>query len=433
MALVLRGGTLIDGSGGEPVSDAVVVIEEDQISRVGQRAQFPAPSEVLECDGLTLLPGLIDAHSHLGITTVESVERVPPAVAAARIFGNCELALDAGFTTVRDVAGIDGGVAQAVEAGLVRGPRILPSGPLLSQTGGHGDHGPSFLDAHHYAYQGVPGLLQTNVTCDGPDQVRLAARRAFRHGATQIKVCVSGGAVSFTDRLEDAQFSVPELRAAVEEAEARGTYVTAHAHNVRGIANGIEAGVTCFEHGTFLDEATAQRMAATGADLVPTFAVLRLMTVQGGRRSAGRLRLGHPRAQAGAPRARAGDQVRAAGADGGDHLGDRRQRHDPAGGGALGSRGRGHGRRRDRGGRRPVGRARGVGRSGAGRAGRQGRQDREGPAELAGDPPGRRIVPRMRRLRPGAGGFAKRGWSTRTRSRSISANSASSSHIPAMR
>lgn len=277
MALVLRGGTLIDGSGGEPVSDAVVVIEEERISRVGQRAQFPAPSEVLECDGLTLLPGLIDAHSHLGITTVESVERVPPAVAAARIFGNCELALDAGFTTVRDVAGIDGGVAQAVEAGLVRGPRILPSGPLLSQTGGHGDHGPSFLDAHHYAYQGVPGLVQTNVTCDGPDQVRLAARRAFRHGATQIKVCVSGGAVSFTDRLEDAQFSVPELRAAVEEAEARGTYVTAHAHNVRGIANGIEAGVTCFEHGTFLDEATAQRLAEARADLVPTFAVLRLM------------------------------------------------------------------------------------------------------------------------------------------------------------
>src|SRR6266508_3747625 len=172
MALVLRGGTLIDGSGGEPVSDAVVVIEEERISRVGQRAQFPAPSEVLERDGLTLLPG-----------------------------------------------------------------------PLLPQTGGHGDHGPSFLDAHHYAYQGVPGLVQTNVTCDGPDQVRLAARRAFRHGATQIKVCVSGGAVSFTDKLEDAQFSVPELRAAVEEAEARGTYVTAHAHNVRGIANGIEAGV----------------------------------------------------------------------------------------------------------------------------------------------------------------------------------------------
>jgi imidazolonepropionase-like amidohydrolase len=149
---------------------------------------------------------------------------------------------------------------------------------MLSQTGGHGDHAPAFLDAHHYDYAGIPGISQINVTCDGPDQVRLAARRAFRHGATQIKVCVSGGVVSFTDRMEDAQLSVEELRAAVEEAEARDTYVTAHAHNTRGIRNALEAGVACFEHGTFLDEATAQAMARAGADLVPTFAVLRLMT-----------------------------------------------------------------------------------------------------------------------------------------------------------
>jgi imidazolonepropionase-like amidohydrolase len=279
MTLVLRGGTLIDGTGADPVDDAVVVAEEELLARVGRRASFPADAaEVLDCQGLTLLPGLIDAHSHLGLIAIEAPERIPAAVAAAHIFRNCELALDAGFTTVRDVAGIDGGVARAVAEGLVRGPRILPSGPILSQTGGHGDHAPSFLDAHHYAYQGIAGLSQTNVTCDGPDQVRLAARRAFRHGATQIKVCVSGGVVSFTDRVEDAQLTVAELRAAVEEAEARGSYVTAHAHNVRGILNGLEAGVSCFEHGTFLDEATAQRMAEAGADLVPTFAVLRLLT-----------------------------------------------------------------------------------------------------------------------------------------------------------
>jgi imidazolonepropionase-like amidohydrolase len=281
MTLVLRGGRLIDGTGVDPVDDAVVVAEGELLTRVGRRAAFSGEgAEVLDCDGLTLLPGLVDAHSHLGLTTVDAPERVPPAVVAAQIFRNCELALDAGFTTVRDVAGIDGGVAQAVAEGLVRGPRILPSGPMLSQTGGHGDHVPAFLDAHHYAYEGIAGINQVNVTCDGPDQVRLAARRAFRHGATQIKVCVSGGVVSFTDRLEDAQLTVAELRAAVEEAEARGSYVTAHAHNVRGILNGLEAGVSCFEHGTFLDEATAQRMAQAGADLVPTFAVLRQMTSQ---------------------------------------------------------------------------------------------------------------------------------------------------------
>jgi imidazolonepropionase-like amidohydrolase len=237
-----------------------------------------AGAEVLDCGALTLLPGLIDAHSHLGLIGIEAPERIPAAVAAAQIFRNCELALDAGFTTVRDVAGIDGGVAQAVAEGLVRGPRILPSGPMLSQTGGHGDHAPAFLDAHHYAYGGIAGLSQLNATCDGPDQVRLAARRAFQHGATQIKVCVSGGVVSFTDSLEDTQLTVAELRAAVEEAEARSSYVTAHAHSARGILNGLEAGVSCFEHGTFLDEATAHRMAEAGADLVPTFAVLRLMT-----------------------------------------------------------------------------------------------------------------------------------------------------------
>jgi imidazolonepropionase-like amidohydrolase len=279
MTLVLRGGTLIDGTGADPVDDAVVVAEGELLTSVGRRAAADSGgAEVLDCEGLTLLPGLIDAHSHLGLIAIEAPERVPPAVAAAQIFRNCEMALDAGFTTVRDVAGVDGGVAQAVAQGLVRGPRILPSGPMLSQTGGHGDHTPVFLDAHHYDYSGIAGITQINVTCDGPEQARLAARRAFQQGATQIKVCVSGGVVSFTDSLEDSQLTVAELRAAVEEAEARSSYVTAHAHSVRGILNGLEAGVTCFEHGTFLDEATAQRMAEAGADLVPTFAVLRLMT-----------------------------------------------------------------------------------------------------------------------------------------------------------
>src|SRR5262249_16300847 len=152
----------------------------------------------------------------------------------------------------RDTGGIDGGVATAVEMGLVRGPRILPSGPLICQTGGHGDdRNPFGLHPHDHA--GVPGLGQVSLPCDGPDEVRLAARTVLRGGASQVKVCVSGGVVSLTDRIEDAQFTVEELMAAVQEADARETYVTAHAHNVRGIRNGLDAGVSCFEHGTFLD------------------------------------------------------------------------------------------------------------------------------------------------------------------------------------
>ena len=149
----------------------------------------------------------------------------------------------------------------------------------MSQTAGHGEFGLPFLD-HHQHYTGLPGLSQPSVICDGPDQVRIAARNAFRHGATQIKVCVSGGVVSLTDRLEDVQFTVDELRAAVDEAVARDTYVTAHAHNTAGIERGLDAGLECFEHGTFLDEATAAKMATAGASLVPTLAVIHLLATE---------------------------------------------------------------------------------------------------------------------------------------------------------
>jgi imidazolonepropionase-like amidohydrolase len=270
----LRGGTLLDGTGGDPLASASVVIEGDRISSVAAgSANGSGKGDVVDVSGLTLLPGLIDAHSHFGIVDLTD-DRAPAAVTAARIFRNCELALDAGFTTVRDVGGIDGGVAQAVALGLIPGPRILPSGPLLCQTGGHGDESPPFGLHHHH--HGIPGLATQSRPCDGPDEVRLAAREAFRRGATQIKVCVSGGVVSFTDRIEDAQFSVEELKAAVAEADSRDSYVTAHAHNVKGIRNGLEAGVECFEHGTFLDADTAEAMAAAGAYLVPTFAVTRI-------------------------------------------------------------------------------------------------------------------------------------------------------------
>jgi imidazolonepropionase-like amidohydrolase len=271
MDRIIRGASLIDGTGAGP-RRADVVVRGDRIEAVSSRGG--ADGDPLDLEGLTLLPGLIDAHSHFGL-----VEMIPahtaPAVMAARIFRNCELALAAGFTTVRDTGGIDGGVATAVEMGLVRGPRILPSGPLICQTGGHGDERNPF-GLHPHDHAGIPGLVQVSLPCDGPDEVRLAARTVLRRGASQVKVCVSGGVVSLTDRIEDAQFTVEELMAAVQEADARDTYVTAHAHNVRGIRNGLDAGISCFEHGTFLDEETAAAMAAAGAYLVPTFAVTRI-------------------------------------------------------------------------------------------------------------------------------------------------------------
>jgi imidazolonepropionase-like amidohydrolase len=278
MRLILRGAALIDGTGADPLRQSQVRIDGNRIAEVlpdaGRRETTDA--QVIDLGGLTLLPGLIDAHAHFGLVDFGPPGRVPVAVLAAQIFRNCELALDAGFTTVRDTGGLDGGVREAIDRGLVRGPRIYPSGPILTQTGGHVDFSPPFLD-HHAHGLSVPGLVQPALVCDGPDAVAQAARTAFRRGATQIKIAVSGGVVSITDRLEDTQFTVDELRAAVAEAVARESYVTANAHNVRSIRNGLAAGVECFEHGTFLDEPTARALLEARAALVPTLAITRVL------------------------------------------------------------------------------------------------------------------------------------------------------------
>ncbi|MGZ6536676.1 MAG: amidohydrolase family protein [Actinomycetota bacterium] len=272
MTLSMHGARMIDGTGADPIEDPVITIDGERISSIGKGARA---DETLDLEGLTLLPGLIDAHTHFGLVDMsDGGQSEAPAVIAAKIFRVVERALDQGFTTCRDAGGIDGGVARAVEEGLIRGPRILPCGPMHRQTGGHGELRAPF---DHRPALAIPGLVRPSRTVDGPDEMRQAVREAFRFGATQIKVCVSGGVVSMTDSIWDAQLTVHELRAAVEEAEARGTYVMAHAHNVRGIRNGLEAGVHCFEHASFLDEETAELIAEAGAVIVPTFVVLQVM------------------------------------------------------------------------------------------------------------------------------------------------------------
>ncbi|HEY6357152.1 MAG TPA: amidohydrolase family protein [Vicinamibacterales bacterium] len=277
VTLTLSGGRLIDGTGTDPLERATVSIEDDRIAAVSKAAALGRDGTVVDCAGLTLLPGLIDAHAHLGLVFDFTADpgAMSPAEIAARTFRNCELCLDAGFTTVRDMCGVDGGLVRAIESGLVRGPRVYPSGPAIVQTGGHGHiTGPFCFQDHSVA---IPGLVQLIAICDGADHVRHQARLNFRRGATQLKAFISGGVVSTTDRLEDTQLTVEELRAAVAEAKARDTYVAGHAHNCRSIMNGLEAGLDCFEHGTMLDEATAAAMAAAGAALDPTLAVANLM------------------------------------------------------------------------------------------------------------------------------------------------------------
>ncbi len=274
--LTLYAKRILDGSGAPPF-EGEVTVADGHIRQIVRRPsdRTGSASEAVVLEDYTLLPGLIDAHSHVGILTFQPANTLSVGEMAALIFRNCSQALDSGFTTLRDLAGVDGGVCRAIESGLVRGPHILPSGPIICQTGGHGDRTLPFEDRS--VVPGIRGLVQPHATCDSADSVRFAARRAIVDGATQIKVALNGGAASYTDSIEALQYSIPELEAAVEVAQAHGTYVTAHAHHHRSIMHGLAAGIRCFEHGSYLDEATAQAMADAGASLVPTLTIFKRM------------------------------------------------------------------------------------------------------------------------------------------------------------
>jgi imidazolonepropionase-like amidohydrolase len=269
--IVLRNGTLIDGTGRDPLPDAALAIENADIAAVGKTADVAVPegARVYDLDGQTIMPGLTDAHVHFGLVdlSISAAERESLAVWAMKVRQVIEDTLDMGFTTVRDAGGIDGGFAQAVEMGLFRGPRILPSGSPITQTGGHGDWRQRYQDV---APPIIPGLVAMPTICDSPDAVRKAARDQFRAGATQIKVMASGGAMSPVDELETTQLSAEEIAAAVHEANAIGRIVIAHTYSPRSITIALEAGVKSIEHGNFLDEPSAALMAEKGAYLVPT-------------------------------------------------------------------------------------------------------------------------------------------------------------------
>jgi len=254
------------------------VIENDHIAQVGKdkAVEVPQGARVFELDGRTVMPGLSDAHVHLGIVhlSVGEAQRESLAVWAMKVRQVIKDTLEMGFTSVRDAGGIDGGFAQAVAEGYIRGPRILPSGSPISQTGGHGDWRQRFQEG---PLQAIPGLLAMPAICDGPEEVRKAARQQLRRGATQLKVMAAGGAMSPADELNTTQLTVEEMAAAVYEAAAVGKIVMAHTYSPRSIANALEAGVRSIEHGNFLDEATAAKMKDQGAFLVPTLTTYELI------------------------------------------------------------------------------------------------------------------------------------------------------------
>ncbi|MGB6454274.1 MAG: amidohydrolase family protein [Streptosporangiaceae bacterium] len=279
-----RHATVLAGTGDDPVEDATVVVEGTIIRDVltGTRAGARVSGDVIDCHGRTLMPGLIDAHVHVCALDVDlSAQRrnYPTSLMAYAIGRTIKETLDQGFTTVRDAGGADWGMKEAVDRGLIPGPRMFVSGHPLSQSGGHGD---SRTRAESYAGCdcGAAVGMVPNIA-DGVDEVRRAVRTQLRRGADQIKVMAGGGVASPTDRLESVQYRPDELSAAVAEAQAAGTYVLAHAYTPDAIRAAVEAGVRSIEHGNFLDDATAALMAARGTFLVPTFVTYEKLSEHG--------------------------------------------------------------------------------------------------------------------------------------------------------
>ncbi len=246
-ALFLPDGTVQEGT---------VLMQGNRILEVGDRVQPPRDTRILNANGRVVLPGLIDLHTHLTVTSPNPFQPNLEAKVSLRAAHVALRALRAGITTVRDVGGYrhtDIALRNAIAKAIVPGPRIICPGLCLSMTGGH-----SYAGARE---------------ADGPDEVRKAAREQLRAGADFIKMMCSGGFARTDESPQATQFTYDEIRAGVEEAEAAGTIVAAHAHPARAIKNAVKAGVRSIEHGSFLDDEAADLMAQHGVFLVPTFAV----------------------------------------------------------------------------------------------------------------------------------------------------------------
>jgi imidazolonepropionase-like amidohydrolase len=259
---------LIPGRGA-PVQDGCVVIDGPVLRYAGPLAEAPETPQAEVHRVPAVMPGLWDCHTHfMGILTPNLAElaATPPVLAAMRVTRDARLALDAGFTSVREVGGLGVWLATAVEEDSVSGPSIYGAGAVLSPTGGH-------ADLHMYPPPWVGDLadrLGVLRQCDGVSECLRAVRLQLRSGARLIKVCASGGVMSQVDHPIHQQFSDGELRAIVEEAARAERVVAAHCHGKPGIMAALRAGVRTIEHGTYLDAEAADAMRECDAILVPT-------------------------------------------------------------------------------------------------------------------------------------------------------------------
>ncbi|GAB3473494.1 metal-dependent hydrolase family protein [Nocardiopsis coralliicola] len=273
-ALVLRNGRFLDPGTGEAV-EGDLRIEGGAIAEIGEVGAAGAGPSV-DLGGATVVPGLIDAHFHAYAAGMGGIMMATRTMSYVVINGVNRLtaALRRGFTTVRDVAGGDIGLQQAIDRGMVSAPHYLFSGRVLSQTGGHGDVRPAEHDLH-------AGCDHTHEVVDGVDNLRRAVRERLRTGSHVIKVMASGGVISPTDPLAVPQYSAEEIAAVCEEAGRRGSYVAAHAYSAEAVVHAVANGVRSVEHGNLIDAEAARVMAEHGAYLVPTLAAYDAMNRRG--------------------------------------------------------------------------------------------------------------------------------------------------------
>jgi imidazolonepropionase-like amidohydrolase len=266
-ATVFQNVRIFDGKGGQLSGPSHVLVRGNRIERI---SATPIPTDrradtvLIDGGGRTLMPGLIDMHWHAMLV------RPSPAAAMAADVGYTNLVAGAeatdtllrGFTTVRDLGGPTFGLKRAIDEGLVAGPRIFPSGAVITVTSGHGDFRQLFELPR--VLGGPPARMEAlgaSMVADSPDEVRVRVREQLMQGATQIKLTAGGGVASPHSPLDVSTFTEPELRAAVEATENWGTYVTVHAYTPVTIQRAVAAGVKCIEHGHLMDEATAKLLA----------------------------------------------------------------------------------------------------------------------------------------------------------------------------
>jgi imidazolonepropionase-like amidohydrolase len=263
--VVVHAGHLLDVKTGKTLANQTIVIQGDKIVSVGSDNAAPAGAPVIDLSNATVLPGLIDAHTHITFTTNFGYSRLGISIPREALNGarNARVTLDAGFTTIRNV-GADGftdvALRDAINAGDVPGPRMLVSGPALSITGGHCDDNMLPFEWH----------VQNEGVADGVEAVQHKTREIIKYGADLIKICATGGVLSHGDNPQASQFTLEEMKAIVADAHRLGRKVAAHAHGAEGIRWASEAGVDSIEHGSYIDDAAIAIMKKNGTYLVPT-------------------------------------------------------------------------------------------------------------------------------------------------------------------